>query len=225
MSSLSDIDIICIVALSEPSRKRLSRDESRARTREAILAAAGQLFDDRGFAATSISDIADAAGYTTGAVYSNFTGKEDLFLAVMERQMTDEVAAIGAALSAEPTVAGRLEVVTRWYASQAGRGRRRTRAVAEIALLARNAEETRARLRAQRHQVHEAMAGLLRQQEVELGFTFRVPVPVLATALLAMLEGFALGSAIGDDVDPAALVAALELVLQPARTRTTDAGG
>ena len=225
MSSLSDIGIICIVALSEPSRKRLSRDESRARTREAILAAAGQLFDDRGFTATSISDIADAAGYTTGAVYSNFVGKEDLFLAVMERQMTEEVAAIGAALSAEPTVAGRLEVVTRWYASQAGRGRRRTRAVAEIALLARNAEETRARLRAQRHQVHEAMAGLLRQQEVELGFTFRVPVPVLATALLAMLEGFALGSAIGDDVDPAALVAALELVLQPARTRTPDAGG
>ena len=225
MSSLSDISIICIVALSEPSRKRLSRDESRARTREAILAAAGQLFDDQGFAATSISDIADAAGYTTGAVYSNFAGKEDLFLAVMERQMTDEVAAIGAALSAEPTVAGRLEVVTRWYASQAGRGRRRTRAVAEIALLARNAEETRARLRAQRRQVHEAVAGLLRQQEVELGFTFRVPVPVLATALLAMLEGFALGSAIGDDVDPAALVAALELVLQPARTRRSDAGG
>ena len=93
-------------------------DESQAQTREALIEAASRLFDARGFAATSIADI--AAGYTTGALYSNFAGKEDLFLDVLARQLTDEISALGAALSAEPTVGGRLRAVGRWYAPQAG---------------------------------------------------------------------------------------------------------
>ena len=57
-----------------PRRQRLRRDESQAQTREALIEAAQELFDVKGFAATSITDIAEAAGYTTGALYSNFSG-------------------------------------------------------------------------------------------------------------------------------------------------------
>ena len=56
----------------------------------------------------------------------------------------------------------------------------------------------------------------LSAQEVELGIEFRMPLPTLATAVQALLEGFALGSAIDDDVDTAALTAALEMLLRPA---------
>ena len=73
-------------------RKRLTRVERRERTREELIAAADDLFTARGFHATSVDEIALEAGYTKGAVYSNFESKEDLFFAVYE-QRADQVAA------------------------------------------------------------------------------------------------------------------------------------
>jgi AcrR family transcriptional regulator len=197
------------------ARQRLRRDESQAQTREALLHAAGELFDAKGFGATSIADIAEQAGYTTGAVYSNFASKDDLFLAVLERQVVAEMRALQEALSAETTIDARLAVVGRWYASQAGQGRRRTRVLAELALLSGRPSGAPGRLHEQRKLLHQAIAALLHQQEIELGIEFRLPLPTLATAVQALLEGFALSSAIDDDVDTAALVAALEMLLRP----------
>jgi AcrR family transcriptional regulator len=64
-------------------RRRLTREESKARTRQELLRAASRLFLRNGFVATSLSDIAEEAGLTKGAVYSNFDSKEDLFLALL----------------------------------------------------------------------------------------------------------------------------------------------
>jgi AcrR family transcriptional regulator len=61
----------------------LTREESKARTRHELLRAASRLFLRNGFVATSLSDIAEEAGLTKGAVYSNFESKEDLFLALL----------------------------------------------------------------------------------------------------------------------------------------------
>ena len=66
-----------------PPRRRLTREESKARTRHELLRAASRLFLRNGFVATSLSDIAEEAGLTKGAVYSNFESKEDLFLALL----------------------------------------------------------------------------------------------------------------------------------------------
>src|SRR3954462_14650083 len=68
-------------------RARLSRAEQQKQTRQRIVEAAAQLFEDRGFHATSVDQVAAAAGYTKGAVYSNFASKEDLFFAVYERRV------------------------------------------------------------------------------------------------------------------------------------------
>src|SRR3954468_12715682 len=66
---------------------RMTRAETREQTREAVVAAADALFVERGFHASSVGDIAAAAGYTKGAVYSNFASKEDLFFAVYQRRV------------------------------------------------------------------------------------------------------------------------------------------
>jgi AcrR family transcriptional regulator len=58
--------------------------ERRATTRGAILEAAGALFAGQGFAATSVDDIAGAAGVAKGAVYHHFATKEAVFEAVFE---------------------------------------------------------------------------------------------------------------------------------------------
>jgi AcrR family transcriptional regulator len=66
---------------------RLTREERKARTREELLAAADRVFRDQGFHGASLDQVAAAAGYTKGAVYSNFASKEDLFLAIYERRV------------------------------------------------------------------------------------------------------------------------------------------
>ena len=66
-------------------RKRLTRAESKTRTRAELLRAANRLFLRDGFVATSLALIADEAALTKGAVYSNFESKEDLFLALLQQ--------------------------------------------------------------------------------------------------------------------------------------------
>lgn len=63
---------------------RLTRQESRALTREKLLAAAGKVFTREGLGGASIDRIVEEAGYTKGAFYSNFTSKEDIFLQFVE---------------------------------------------------------------------------------------------------------------------------------------------
>jgi AcrR family transcriptional regulator len=67
------------------ARKRLSRADSRERTAQRLMDAAQRLIARRGLDATSVEEIAEAAGYSRGAFYSNFKSKEDLFLEVLRR--------------------------------------------------------------------------------------------------------------------------------------------
>lgn len=69
--------------------KPLSRSERQAQTYDELLDAAQSVFAERGFHAASVAEIARAAGYTKGAVYANFTGKSELFLAVLDRHIHD----------------------------------------------------------------------------------------------------------------------------------------
>jgi AcrR family transcriptional regulator len=70
---------------SGPAR-RLTRDQKKALTRQELLDAAGRVFLRRGFFAASIDEVAEEAGFSKGAVYSNFTDKEDLLLALVEQR-------------------------------------------------------------------------------------------------------------------------------------------
>ena len=67
------------------SRKRLTREDSRDRTTQHLLDAARKLIAKRGLSDTTLEDIAEEAGYTRGAFYSNFRGKGDLFIELLRR--------------------------------------------------------------------------------------------------------------------------------------------
>lgn len=69
---------------NQMSRKRATRAEKKAATRAALIEAAARVFARSGYQGASVEEIAEEAGYSHGAVYSNFEGKEDLFLAVYE---------------------------------------------------------------------------------------------------------------------------------------------
>ena len=74
----------------------LTRRERQEQTRDRLLDAATKVFARRGYHEASVEEIAAEAGFTTGAVYSNFAGKEELFLALAEREVTHRVAEIRA---------------------------------------------------------------------------------------------------------------------------------
>jgi AcrR family transcriptional regulator len=90
--------------MSESASRPSLRDEQKALTRRRLIDAAESVFARSGFHGASVEEIAREAGATTGALYSNFAGKEDLFLALFEeRTATDmgdysEIVAEGATL-------------------------------------------------------------------------------------------------------------------------------
>jgi AcrR family transcriptional regulator len=65
--------------------RRTPRQEKRAQTRAALLDAAERLWAKHGIRGASLDEIAAQAGMTKGAVYSNFAGKTDLILALLDR--------------------------------------------------------------------------------------------------------------------------------------------
>ena len=71
--------------------KRISRKESQIQTRERLLDAALTVFSRRGYYAASVDEVAAEAGYSKGAVYSNFSNKEELFLALIDRRFASDI--------------------------------------------------------------------------------------------------------------------------------------
>lgn len=78
----------------------LTPDRRRQQTREHLLAAAAQVFAERGFHGASLDAVAAAAGFSKGAVYSNFKNKDDLFLALLETSYSREMESLRATLDA-----------------------------------------------------------------------------------------------------------------------------
>ena len=67
------------------SAERLTREKARQQTRDRLLDAAAAVFRRLGYDGASLDEIAETAGYTKGAIYSNFDSKADLFKALVDR--------------------------------------------------------------------------------------------------------------------------------------------
>ena len=80
------------------------RDEQRALTRGRLLDGAEAVFARSGFHGASVEEIAREAGATTGALYSNFTNKEDLFLALFEERIAADVGDYSRIVTAGATI-------------------------------------------------------------------------------------------------------------------------
>ena len=80
---------------------RLTRAQQREQTRARLLDAAGRVFARRGFHAATVDEVADAAGYTKGAVYSNFATKEELFLALLDQRIAAQLEQVQALYTIE----------------------------------------------------------------------------------------------------------------------------
>lgn len=199
------------------SAVRLSRDESQERTRRLLLEAAGTLFARNGFRATSLADVAAAAGFSKGAVYSNFASKEHLFLATIESEYGASLAELHdrlAALSGLPGLSRRLDTLGAWFAANIAGHPQRARATAEFALSADGDPQVRDRLAELRRLLAGVIEGMLVEQQDQLGITFQLPPAELAQIVLALVDGLV----VQDTFAPVAadrFPAAMALLLAP----------
>jgi AcrR family transcriptional regulator len=90
-------------------RKRLTREESRAQTRATLIAVGRKHFLRYGLGGAVAEKIAEDAGYSRGALYANFDGKEELFLAVMQEEQARHLNVFRTLLKEEPSGRKRLK--------------------------------------------------------------------------------------------------------------------
>jgi AcrR family transcriptional regulator len=103
--------------MSDGSNRPSLRDEQKALSRRRLLDGAEAVFARAGFHGASVNAIAREAGATTGALYSNFTSKEDLFLALFEERIAGDVGDYSEILAARTTVEAQARgTADRWMA-------------------------------------------------------------------------------------------------------------
>lgn len=98
---------------------RVTRAESQARTRAQLISTATEMFLRDGFAATSLEKVSEAAGFTRGAVYSNFRNKEELCLVVLNEYRLAKFGEIVESLQAD-SVEEQLAGFGRWAERMVG---------------------------------------------------------------------------------------------------------
>jgi len=166
----------------------------REMTRRHLLDAAAVVFARDGFHGASLDDVASAAGFTKGAVYSNFKSKEDLFLAVLDDHFEQERGAVQHALGEPVQVAKRDEQLPRVLrAIEQNFGDEWTALYLEFVLYARRHPALREKLAARARRQYDDTIGMLAAEYAGIGGTPNHPIAVLARVSTALFEGLALG--------------------------------
>ena len=144
-----------------PARTRLTREQSRQRTRAALIGAAMGVFARDGYAGASVDAIAAQAGFTVGALYSNFATKQELFLAVFEQHCAGELAALRALADTAGSAEELLAAVTARFADLDDQQRQWWQLSAELWLYAQRHPEAAARLAAIQAETRQVIAQAL----------------------------------------------------------------
>ncbi|SEP52782.1 TetR/AcrR family transcriptional regulator [Amycolatopsis saalfeldensis] len=188
---------------------RLTRAESQARTREQLVDTAKELFLRDGYSVTSLEKVADEAGYSKGAVYSNFRGKDELCLAVLDRIHDEQVNLVASALAGAEGMEGLLTAFQAWAERSIG-DEAWTALEVEFATNARRDPHVRAELASRDKAIRDTIAGLLAGYAERFGITLPMPAGDAATALLSLGIGLGVQRAI----DPAIPVHVLPDVIR-----------
>ena len=191
---------------------RLSRVESQERTRERLVATARELFLHHGYGATSLSEVAETAGFSKGAVYSNFRNKDHLCLAVLDAIRAEQLALLTESVMRDTRIDDRLASFAAWGESHIGDEAWTTLEV-EFLTRARHDEELRREITARVGAIRAALAGLLDALAAELGATLAMPADQAAMALLSLGIGLGVQRVVDPSVPTAVLTDTLRLVL------------
>lgn len=181
----------------------LTRAERQARTRADLLEVAQQRFLADGYAGTSLDAIADAAGYSKGAVYSNFSDKRTLCAVVLDNIHQQKLSEVGAIVSADESLDRRVELINEWLENTVG-DVGWTRLEMEFAAGVWRDEELAAMVVSLRNDAHAMVAAMVRTIAGELGISDEqvVSAPIGIDDMAALVLSTGIGLGIQRAVDP-----------------------
>jgi AcrR family transcriptional regulator len=174
------------------AQERLSREEKKARTRAQLIDAAATVFARRGFVAASLDEVAEEAGLTKGAVYSNFAGKEDLFQAVIDERLNEPMLRLAEDLDSTGTFAERAMEGARMFVDMAQQERDLFLLALEHNIyVARHPEHAPAYSARYREQL-AMVADIITEHSKKSGLSLPMPADEMAIAVEALSQGMAL---------------------------------
>jgi AcrR family transcriptional regulator len=185
-------------------RQRLTRAERKQQTRAELLDAAQRVFLRDGFHGASLAAIAEEAGYTFGAVYSNFEDKDDLFLAVLDAESRWRVPLHADLLLDAPSPEAGLRASAREFAQYAREHPDWTGVYVEFWTHASRRPELRRRV-AERHQrLIDEVTELVEESARRWGIEFTVPAREVVRGTYALSRGLGLERLLDPEATPLA---------------------
>ena len=178
-------------SVAKAIKQRLTRQESRLETRTRLLDSAAQLFARGGYEGASVDLIAESAGYSKGAFYSNFESKEAIFLELLDTHKRREIDALAQILAQDVPAAELLSLIRN---SESDRGSDFDFGLlsAEFQLQACR-DKVFAKTYAKLHRTHrDTMAGLVTMLFAKLGRTPPSAPKDLADIIMALTTGLSL---------------------------------
>jgi AcrR family transcriptional regulator len=160
-------------------------------TRRKLLAAAERIFARDGFEAARLEDIAAGAGYTRGAFYANFGGKEEIFFALLEQWVRQRIDSVTAALRKQKSPHQKLAALRKHYAEIA-KDRRLVLISLEFKLFALRHPEAHARLQDRHRRLRATWGALFAEVLKALGRTLPISNPAASAACSSLAQGLLL---------------------------------
>jgi AcrR family transcriptional regulator len=198
---------------------RMTREQSKAHTRERLLAAARSVFARSGFHGASVEEVASEAGFSTGALYSNFDGKEDLFLVLMEREIEEHAREISDAVSARASMAERATGGARQWMTMIEREPELLLLFMEFWAYGVRDARVRPKVAARFAQMREVLTKLIADGAREFELELEIPAEQLAVAVDALADGIARQKLADPDAVPDELMGRVLSLLFEAATR------
>jgi AcrR family transcriptional regulator len=183
---------------------RLTRDQQRHQTRERLLSSALEVFEARGYAESSLEEIAERAGYTRKAVYSNFTGKSELLLEIVERRFQSHIDRIEAVLDKETSPERKTIDVGSMFADYLGEERAWGKLFHEFCSVASQDEKISSRFRACFRARKQIIVRLVESEVRRRGIELTTPIERVVMGIFALFTGLSVEKMIDpEEVDEA----------------------
>jgi AcrR family transcriptional regulator len=173
----------------------------RPETQRRVLEAAEQLFLDRGYLAVTVEDIAAAAGYTRGAVYSSFAGKEELFLLLGDLRARRQSTTVRRAVDRATSDQDKLGSIGHFLAREVKRARTWGRAELEFLAAVAGRPDLVARIVARQREERQAAADMFAALCAAIGVDVPGDREDFAVTVLALGRGLMLESLVDPAVD------------------------
>jgi AcrR family transcriptional regulator len=172
-----------------PRPPRLTRDRQRHQTRERLLSSALEVFEARGYAESSLEEIAERAGYTRKAVYSNFSGKSELLLEIVERRFQSHIEHIEALLNEETSSERKTTDVGSMFAEYLSQERSWGKLFHEFCSVASRDEMIGSRFRSCFRARKQIIVRLIDTEARARGIELTVPIERLVMGIFALFTG------------------------------------